>query len=91
MTTSPIPASMDALLLSKGPAAAGGKIQREISLLSTTAYLTASLHSPEEAKDRKGRRKRRKSGDMKIRGAFQGGEVKQAPLLLQSNTSWGPR
>lgn len=71
---------MHAVLLSKGPAVARGKGG---DFLSTIAYLTAGLHSPEEAKRKKGRRK---SGDMGIWRTLQGGEVKRAPLLPQSDS-----
>lgn len=42
---------MHVVLLSQGPAAAREK-HGELARLSTTAYLTASPHSPEDAKGR---------------------------------------
>lgn len=80
VTNSPVPPSMHAVLFSKGLQLLEKKIWGDF--LSTIAYLTASLHSPEEAKGKKGRRK---SGNMGIRRILQGGEVKHVPLFPQSN------
>lgn len=65
----------------KGPRA------MEISYQYTITYPTTSLCSPEEAK---GRKVRRKTGNMEM-GIFQRGKVKQVPLLLRATLFLRPK